>query len=112
MKKEIKKSRKDSRFDHLVEFTKMINSMVVLDGMSRGYIILQYQTAISRLTGLKITNKVYADMTREDLFKEYDDMEKQFKMLNIFSDAFYRAISIQWNYMLNTFNPNASWYKD
>lgn len=112
MKKEIKKSRKDARFDHLIELTKTINAMIVLDSVARGYILSQYQNAISRLTALKITNKVYADMNRQDLFKEYDELEKQFKMLNIFSDESYRAVSTQWSYMLNTFNPNASWYKD
>jgi len=108
MKKTKTTAPKEARSKFISDFMLQMNSLAVLDGNFRSFIVRKYLAAIERLDGEKLTTPQKWDKTdRSILFKEYDEIESQVKLLRIFSDGFMfdSGINSAWRNMLNTFNP-------
>lgn len=122
MAKTTTEEKKPTRADARVAALKRL--MFTLDEMpisstAKNIITAEWTKTYDRLNSLMVKHpskkkwvEVWQEMRREDLFKEYDVVEKHFKYLSIFSQDFYSVLSNRWNDLLSTFNPNASWYQD
>lgn len=100
------KTKEEIRKELLIQFEQIISSMIVLHPIAKHAIIGAYQDTIVRLSKKNITMKSWTAMGPEDLFSEINEVEIQFRMLEIFSDKFYSLLRSQWNQMLGTFNPH------
>lgn len=87
----------------------IMDSMRVLSPEIRDYIMEEYWTARARVSKMRITEKSWPKLTREELWREHDEMESQLQNLRIFSDDFYSILYRMWYEMLNAFNPNVTY---
>lgn len=117
-KKEEKLTRADARVEALKRLVTTLEAMP-LNSLAKDFITKEWTKTYDRFNSLRVQHsgkKQWAEfwqgLKREDLFKEYDAVEKHFKYLSIFSQSFYSALCNCWDQLLNTFSPHTTWYQD
>lgn len=117
-KKEEKPTRADARVAALKRLMYTLDEMPI-SSTAKNIITAEWTKTYDRFNSLSATcpsKKKWAELWKEmdynEMFQEYQVIEKHFKYLSIFSQDFYSVLNSRWNDLLSTFNPNASWYQD
>ena len=103
-KKNKKPTQEEVRTECMQRFRNILSTLIVIDGATKAQILNIYHNTDVKLRKMKLTKNKWSKLDI-DLYSEYNDIEKQFKMLNIFSDKFYSVLYLAWYELIESHNP-------
>lgn len=104
-KKEILPTREEAMQICTDKLKSILDAMIVIDQNTKTEIRYQYGLTNQRLSNMKITEKNWYGIPPHELWQEYEELEKQLKYLEIFSDKFFRILYMRWYDLIQIYNP-------
>jgi len=105
MKTKTESPRDKMRKQVLFKLQQKLNALIVIDGATKAHIMNTFHNHDKTLSKMKLTEKKWSALGNEQLWKTYNELEEQFKMLNIFSDKFFSILHTAYFELAQVHNP-------